>query len=87
MKVPVLALYGEKDTQVHGAEHTAALKAAFEAAKKTDSEIELVTGANHLFQPATTGLLSEYEEIEQTIMPSVLERITTWVTKVAKVAK
>lgn len=84
VKVPVLALYGEKDTQVHGAEHTAALKAAYEAAKNKSGEVELVPGANHLFQPATTGNLSEYEEIEQTIMPSVLERITTWVTKVAK---
>ncbi len=87
VKVPVLALYGEKDTQVHGAEHAVALKAAFDEAKKTDSQIEMVIGANHLFQTATTGMVSEYEEIEQTIMPSVLERITTWVTKVAKVAK
>lgn len=84
VKLPVLALYGEKDTQVHGAEHAAALKAAYEAAKNTHGEVELVPGANHLFQPATTGNLSEYEEIELTIMPSVLERITTWVGKVTK---
>jgi uncharacterized protein len=80
-KVPVLALYGEKDTQVHGAEHATALKKAFDGAKKKDSEVELILGANHLFQSAKTGKVSEYQDIEETIQPSVLDRIATWVQK------
>jgi len=34
---------------------------------------------NHLFQTAKTGAMSEYEEIEETMAPSVLERISNWI--------
>jgi len=81
LKVPVLALFGEKDTQVPGADHSVVLKKAFDGAKKKNGEIELIAGANHLFQSATTGKLSEYETIEETMQPTVIERITTWVKK------
>lgn len=79
--VPVLALYGDKDTQVPGADHAVALNAAFAKAKKENAEVEVIAGANHLFQQAETGRLSEYEEIEETIAPSVLERLVAWLAK------
>ncbi len=80
-KAPILALYGEKDTQVPGADHAAVLKQAFEKAKKEGGEVEVILGANHLFQAAKTGKFSEYEEIEETIQPSVLSRIVGWIEK------
>ena len=40
-------------------------------------------GLNHLLQPATTGLPAEYAEIETTIAPAALDRITTWILEQA----
>jgi len=34
---------------------------------------------NHLFQPATTGLPGEYAQIETTLAPAVLERLSAWI--------
>ena len=36
---------------------------------------------NHLLQTCTTGELSEYAKIEETISPTVLEKIKDWITK------
>ena len=79
--MPLLALYGEKDTQVPGADHAIALKAAFEKAKRQNAEVEVIAGANHLFQQAQTGKLNEYEEIEETIAAPALDRLVTWLAK------
>ena len=43
--------------------------------------IEFV-GLNHLFQPATTGAVSEYGQIEITFDPTALEVIGDWVQEV-----
>jgi hypothetical protein len=34
---------------------------------------------NHLFQHCTTGLLTEYGSIEETISPEVLSDIAEWI--------
>jgi len=81
VKVPVLAMFGEKDTQVPGAEHSTALKKAFDAARKDNGQVEMVMGVNHLFQTATTGKVSEYEEIEETMQPVVIDRVVAWIVK------
>jgi hypothetical protein len=36
-------------------------------------------GLNHLFQPAVTGQVAEYQTIETTIDPSVLKLIGDWI--------
>ena len=36
-------------------------------------------GLNHLFQPCTTGMPTEYGSIETTISPEVLDDITEWI--------
>ena len=36
-------------------------------------------GLNHLFQPCTTGMPTEYGSIEITISPEVLDDITEWI--------
>jgi hypothetical protein len=41
--------------------------------------VEEFPGLNHLFQTATTWALSEYEEIEETMAPAVLDRISRWI--------
>lgn len=77
LKVPVLALYGDKDFQVPPSANAEPMKAALKGDK--DATVTVMPGLNHLFQLATTGLDDEYGEIEETISPSALDRLTAWV--------
>ena len=79
VRCPVLALFGELDIQVPPALHMHVLTEALSAAGNPDVTIEECRGLNHLFQTAKTGAISEYEEIEETMAPSVLERISNWI--------
>lgn len=75
LPMPVLSLFGDKDIQVSSKTDAPVMRAALRHPK---SEVEVVPGANHLFQPATTGHPAEYEAIPTTISPEVMERITNW---------
>lgn len=74
MKCPALALNGEKDLQVPPKENLAAIQ-------KANSHITTkeLPGLNHLFQPAKTGLPTEYATIETTFDPSALGEISAFV--------
>jgi len=79
VRCPVLALYGELDIQVPPVAHIPVLRDALSSAGNPDVTVEECAGLNHLFQTATTGAISEYEVIEETMAPSVLERISDWI--------
>jgi dienelactone hydrolase len=85
--VPVLALVGDKDTQVPADPNLDAIKTALAKAKNKDVALEKLAGLNHLFQPAKTGLLDEYGAIETTFDEKALDRITEWLTKHTSPAK
>lgn len=72
---PVLALFGDKDLQVSAKEEAPVMRAAL---RHPLSNVQVFAGLNHLFQPAETGHPSEYEEIETTMSPQVLNRISEW---------
>ena len=76
IKCPVLALNGTKDTQVDCAANTTLLEKGLINSKHTIKKIE---GVNHLFQHCTTGNVVEYQQIEETITPEVLQTITRWI--------
>jgi hypothetical protein len=38
-------------------------------------------GLYHLFQTAKTGGVGEYEQIEETMSPAVLEKVAAWILK------
>jgi hypothetical protein len=42
---------------------------------------------NHLFQTAKTGAPSEYSTIEETISPVALEKISSWIRKLANASQ
>lgn len=42
-------------------------------------DIKKVEGVNHLFQHCKTGIVMEYQQIEETMAPEVLEIITEWI--------
>jgi uncharacterized protein len=78
---PVLAIDGEKDTQVPPKQNLPAIRKALEQAGNRHFEVDELTGLNHLFQTAKTGAPSEYAEIEETMSPVALDKIASWILK------
>jgi uncharacterized protein len=78
---PVLALIGQKDTQVPPDQNLPAIRKALQAGGNKNFEVDELPGLNHLFQTANTGSPSEYSTIEETMSPSALEKITSWILK------
>jgi pimeloyl-ACP methyl ester carboxylesterase len=79
--VPVLALFGEHDLQVPPAQNTEPMRRALEAAGNRDVTIEVLPGANHLFQRAQTGAPAEYASLEKEFAPGFLDRISDWIAE------
>ncbi len=79
-RCPVFALNGDRDCQVISSLNLSAISRLLSKSKhnRTKEYPEL----NHLFQHATTGLLAEYREIEETISPEVLSDIAEWIKQV-----
>ncbi|MFZ0804346.1 MAG: alpha/beta fold hydrolase [Terriglobales bacterium] len=78
---PVLAINGEKDTQVPPKQNLPAIRRALEQAGNKHFEVDELPGLNHLFQTAKTGAPAEYAEIEETMSPVALEKIADWILK------
>lgn len=85
VRVPVLAINGERDTQVPPKEDLAAIEQALKDGGNRDYEIVSLPGLNHLFQKSNTGAPSEYGAIEETIAPMALQTMGDWI--VAKTTK
>lgn len=81
LKIPVLALNGSLDSQVTSKENLAGIKSSLEKAKNKSFEIIEFPNLNHPFQEAKTGAVSEYAELEQTISPAVLDKMSSWILK------
>jgi len=73
---PVLALFGEKDLQVSAKEEAPVMRAAL---RHPRSEVQVIAGVNHLFQPSQTGRPSEYSQINTTISVDVMNRVSAWI--------
>ena len=76
LKVPMLALYAGRDRNVPADQNAPHLRTL-----KPDAEIVVLPGLNHLMQPATTGLSSEYATISQTLAPQAITTVTDWVVR------
>ncbi|MGI8404047.1 MAG: alpha/beta hydrolase family protein [Thermomicrobiales bacterium] len=76
---PVLALIGEKDTQVPAGLNLPAIRNALQDGGNEHAEVVELPGLNHLFQHAETGAFAEYGKIEETIAPEALEKIAAWI--------
>ncbi|HEY4902850.1 MAG TPA: alpha/beta fold hydrolase [Candidatus Sulfotelmatobacter sp.] len=76
---PVLAINGEKDTQVPPKLNLPAIRKALEEGGNKHFEVDELHGLNHLFQTAKTGAPSEYAQIEETISPIALEKMASWI--------
>lgn len=74
---PVLALNGTKDCQVP-VENLEYIQKGIRANGNSKVTVISYLGLNHMFQPAQSGLPSEYSDIEETIDPQVLKDIVQW---------
>jgi len=78
---PVLAINGSLDKQVLPDQNIPAIRKALDEAGNKHVEIDELPGLNHLFQTAKTGAPTEYAEIEETMSPVALEKISSWILK------
>jgi uncharacterized protein len=78
IKCPVLALNGEKDTQVEARSNIAAITAVLDESGNKKVTSHILTDLNHLFQTAETGAPSEYAKIEETFAPSAMQIMVDW---------
>ena len=76
IKCPVLALNGTKDTQVDCEANITRLEKGLTICKHS---IKKIDGVNHLFQHCNTGIVTEYQQIEETIAPEVLQVVAKWI--------
>ncbi|OHB81762.1 MAG: hypothetical protein A2Z38_09760 [Planctomycetes bacterium RBG_19FT_COMBO_48_8] len=80
VRCPVLAMNGDKDTQMPK-ENLKGIAEALEAGGNHQYTIKELPGLNHLFQTAQSGSPSEYASIEETVSPAVLNIISDWILK------
>ncbi len=78
---PILALYGALDLQVSANTNVPLVE---EVIRHSASDVRILDGLNHLFQPTETGLVSEYSEIETTFDEGAMEDITIWLDQIAQ---
>jgi pimeloyl-ACP methyl ester carboxylesterase len=79
VKCPVLAMNGEKDTQVPASENLKAIEEALNAGKNKRFVVKEMPGLNHMFQTAQTGDESEYVKIEETLSPAAMQTVADWI--------
>lgn len=84
VRVPVLAIIGEKDLQVPPKENLKMIERAMKEGGNKNYLIEELQGLNHLFQTAETGSPNEYAKIEETMSPYALNTISDWIKKIIK---
>jgi len=79
LQVPVLAINGDKDTQVIAEQNIPGIEASLKKGGNNQLTTRIFPGLNHLFQSAETGQASEYAQIEETVNPAVLEYVSDWI--------
>lgn len=77
--VPVLGIFGGKDIQVDAEQNAPALEAALDEVGNTDYEIVTLPTANHLFQDAKTGGVSEYGILPAEFVADFLPTVADWI--------
>ncbi|MGD8780918.1 MAG: alpha/beta fold hydrolase [Ignavibacteria bacterium] len=81
VKCPVLAINGELDVQVYYKDNLQGIEKSLKKAGNNDFLVKSFPKLNHLFQTAETGSPVEYNRINETISPIVLDEISNWINK------
>jgi hypothetical protein len=81
VKCPVLALDGSLDMQVNAHANLAGIKKSLTVGGNKHVEVDELPGLNHLFQQAKTGSMAEYSEIQETVDPVALNKVSEWINQ------
>lgn len=84
LQIPVLALYGELDSQVLPEMNSKYLIQALEKAGNEKYKLKIFPKANHLFQEAQTGMADEYPKLKKEFVPGFLDTLSEWIKESAK---
>ena len=76
LTIPTLAINGSLDVQIIADQNIAGINRHVNSKYLTT---KIYAGLNHLFQPATTGLPTEYGQIEMTFSPEVAMDVANWI--------
>lgn len=79
LDVPVLAVFGEKDSQVLPQSNKQVVD-SLAAASDISLQRFIIPGANHLFQEANSGMPMEYGLLEQELTDSFIKQIDEFLT-------
>ena len=79
LNVPFLVINGSKDVQVPALVNQKGFKTGMTPASLDKSAFYVLEGANHLFQQCKECNLSEYATLEQTLDPTLMQWVTTWI--------
>lgn len=74
---PVYAAFGGLDTQVLPELNEQPVRQALAGNARTT--VKVYPEANHLFQRAKTGLVTEYATLEKAFLPGLLDDVATWI--------
>jgi pimeloyl-ACP methyl ester carboxylesterase len=75
--VPVYAAFGELDVQVPPSLHEAPMRDALR--QNPRAVVKVYPGANHLFQQAKTGRITEYATLEKAFVPGLMDDVAAWI--------
>ena len=79
VKVPILALNGDKDVQVYSKDNLAGVEKAMKKAKNSNYKILELKGLNHLFQKCIFGSPNFYGRNEETFNEDAMKTISEWI--------
>ena len=79
LKIPILVINGELDSQVSPKQNLPVIAKTLEEAGNQSYRIIEFPKLNHFFQTCETGSILEYGEIEETIAPVVLDTLASWI--------
>ncbi len=79
VKIPVLALGGAHDLQVCSRQNLPIIEKVLSEAGHKDYTIMELPKLNHLLQTCQTGSVKEFAAIEETIAPSALHIMSSWI--------
>lgn len=78
----VLAVNGGSDIQVLSKQNLAGIESALKKSSSEYYEIKEFPGLNHLFQECKACTVAEYDELEQSVSPALLDYISLWMKKI-----
>jgi dienelactone hydrolase len=82
LRIPVLALFGERDPMTPPDPNVAQLQAALAHLGPGQLTIHVFPAANHIFRTSRTGLRDEYSRLSPDYVPGFLDMLTGWIRAV-----